>query len=196
MAAQISLDIRHDLVLPPAGPHRLTEHCIGIVRHLRRTAERRNLCRQLVQKEPVKQCGRILQDKATGIVREPARQEPARGGSKATIGGAIEPGGDRAGDIGGEIDFILWRLAFGAFGFGGAVEEKLDRAVGRHDHDPVTLEDAEIGGIAQVIALPGVAVENDVLDPCIRHGAEQTSLPLARQHIALLRPHPRGCRRR
>src|SRR5262249_61047065 len=70
---------------------------------------------------------------------------------------------------------------------GRVVEEKLEGPAGCHECDAVALEDAEIGRIAQVVALPGIAVEHDVLDAGIRHGGEQMSAPRLRQHLALLR---------
>ena len=52
----------------------------------------------------------------------------------------------------------------GALGVGGAVEEQLDRAVGRDHRDAVAFEDAEIRDVAQVVALPGVAVDHHLVD--------------------------------
>ena len=48
----------------------------------------------------------------------------------------------------------------GALGVGRAIEIKFDRAVGRMQRDAVAFENAEIGAVAQVIALPGIAVKH------------------------------------
>ena len=189
-APQIGLDVRHHLVLPPPGLYRVAEHGIGVVRHLRRAPQRRDLRRQLVHEQPVEERGRILEREAAAFVREPIRQEAKRRGSEAMVDHPLEPRANGAGDVGCEMDFYSRRLRLGTLGFGGAVEEKLGRAVGRHQRDAVTLEDAEIGGIAQVIALPGVAIEHHVLDAGIRHGCEQMSAPRLRRHVALVRIAP------
>ncbi len=76
------------------------------------------------------------------------------------------------------------RLRLGALGFRGAVEKQLDRAVGRHQRDAVAFEDAEIGAIAQIVALPGIAVEHEVLDAGLGHGGEHASAPLLGQQHA------------
>ena len=67
---------------------------------------------------------------------------------------------------------------FGALGVGHAVEEQFGRAVGRHHRDAVAFQNAEVGDIAQIIALPGIAVGDDRIDPGRRHGIEQASAPL------------------
>ena len=61
------------------------------------------------------------------------------------------------------------RFQLGALGLGGAVEKKLGRAVGGDERNAVAFENAEIGAVAQVIALPGIAVEQQMLDAGLAH---------------------------
>ena len=98
------------------------------------------------------------------------------------VGHAIEPRADRAGDVGREAEVDARRLRLGALGVARAVEKKLGRAVGLHHGDAVAFEDAEVGDVAQIIALPGIAVDHQLVDAGLRHGGEQTSAPLLRQH--------------
>ena len=123
------LDVRHHLVVPAAGFHRVAEHGIGVVRHLRRAPQRRDLRRQLMHEQPIEQRGGILEREAAALVREPMRQETERRGSQAMIGHPLEPRTNGAGDVRCETDFYSRRLRLGTLGFGGAVEEKLGRAV-------------------------------------------------------------------
>ena len=87
--------------------------------------------------------------------------------------------------------------SLGALGFGGAVEKKFDLAVGRDQRDAVAFEDAEIGAVAQVVALPGVAVEHDVVDAGLAHGGHEALAPFLRKHDvrsfkAVVAPHRLG----
>src|SRR5215813_5835924 len=106
------------------------EHGIGVVRHLRRVPQRRDLRRQLVHEQPVEKRGTIFEREAAAFVREPIRQEATRRGGEAMVGHPIEPGTDSAGDVGCEMDLYSRRLRFGTLGFGRTVEEKLGGAVG------------------------------------------------------------------
>ena len=54
----------------------------------------------------------------------------------------------------------------------GAVEIERD-AVLAHDRERLAFEDAEIGGVAQVVVLPGVAVEQEDVEPLPRHLLQQ-----------------------
>ena len=47
----------------------------------------------------------------------------------------------------------------GAVGLQRAVEIERDMAVAAHDRERLALQNAEVGGIAQVVALPGIAVD-------------------------------------
>ena len=47
----------------------------------------------------------------------------------------------------------------GAVGLQRAVDVERDVAVAAHQRQRLAFEDAEVGGVAQVIALPGVAVD-------------------------------------
>ena len=76
------------------------------------------------------------------------------------------------------------RLRLGALGVAGAVEKQLGRAVGFHHRDAVAFEDAEVGDVAQVVALPGIAVGHQFRDAGLRHRGQQSSAPFLRQHDA------------
>src|SRR5262249_25973346 len=132
----------------------------------------------------VEERGTILEREVAAFVREPTRQEATRRGGEAMIGPPIEPRTDSACDVGCKMDFYSRRLRFGTLGFGRTVEGKLGGARGGDHRDAVPIEDTEIGGIAQVVALPGIAVEQDALDASLRHGGEQMSTPRLRQHAA------------
>jgi hypothetical protein len=97
----------------------------------------------------------------------------------------LKPRADGARDIGAEMDLDAGRLRLGALGFDRAVEKKLGRAVGRDQRDAMALENAEIGAVAQIVALPGIAVEHHRLDAGLSHGTEQTSAAFLSQHAAL-----------
>ena len=86
------------------------------------------------------------------------------------IGDTIEPRTDRARNIGREMDLHAGHLRLGALRFGGAVEKKLDFSVGSQERDAVAFENAKIRGVAQIVALPGVTVEHEVLDAGLLHG--------------------------
>src|SRR5262249_56870928 len=61
----------------------------------------------------------------------------------------------------------------GALGASRIVKENLGRAV-RGDHrDAVALKNAEVGCVAQVVALPAITVRHDLVDAGRRHGGEQ-----------------------
>ncbi len=98
------------------------------------------------------------------------------------IGDAFEPRADRARDIGRESDRDVRHLCLGALGLDRAVEKQLDLAVGRDDRDAVPFEDAEVRRVAQVIALPRIAVEHHLGDTGLRHGGEQAAAALVPQH--------------
>ena len=83
------------------------------------------------------------------------------------------------------------RFDLGALGVGGAVEKQFDLAVGRDQRDAVAFENAEIGAVAQVIALPGIAVEHHVADAGLAHGGRKAPAPFFRKHGA----SKRGARR-
>src|SRR6185437_674478 len=84
-----------------------------------------------------------------------------------------------------QADRNAGRFELGALGLGRAVEEQLDRAVGQDEADTVAFEDREIRGIAQIVALPGIAIDDQRLDPALRHGLRQSLAPILRQHMPL-----------
>ena len=147
----------------------MPERGIGVVGHLRRAPQDRDLGRQLVHHQRVEERRAVFEREAAAPVREPARHETTWRRGEAMIGDAIKPRADGAGDIGGKMDFCARHLGLGALGFGCAVEKELGRAVGRYDRDAVAFEDAEIGGIAQIVALPGIAVEHHLGDAGLSH---------------------------
>ena len=55
-----------------------------------------------------------------------------------------------------------------AVGLDGAVEIERD-AVLADDGEPLPFQNAEIGGVAQIVVLPGVAVEDEHVDALPRH---------------------------
>ena len=74
------------------------------------------------------------------------------------------------------------RFDFGALGIGGAVEKKLDTAVRGNQRHAVAFENAEIGAVAQIVALPGIAVEHHVADAGLAHGGHEAPAPFFRKH--------------
>ena len=86
------------------------------------------------------------------------------------IGNAIEPRSDRLRDIRGEMHGHARRFDLGTLGLCGAVEKQLDLACRRHQRDAVAFENAEVGAVAQVIALPGIAVKHHLRDAGLAHG--------------------------
>ena len=59
---------------------------------------------------------------------------------------------------------------------------ELDGPVGRQDRDAVAFEDAEVGRVAQVVALPGIAVEHHLVDAGLRHSGDEALAPFVLQH--------------
>ena len=102
-------------------------------------------------------------------------QESPRRRREPVIGDAIEPRPDRAGDVAGEPHRDAGCFHLGALGIGRAVEEQLGRAVRRDHRDAVAFQDAEIRDVAQVVALPGIAVHHDLVDAGRLHRGEQPS---------------------
>ena len=89
------------------------------------------------------------------------------------IGDAVEPRADGARDVRREVHLHLRYLDLGTLGLDDAIEEQFDVAVDGDQRDAVTFEDAEIGDVAQVIALPGIAVEHHVADAGLAHGGHE-----------------------
>jgi hypothetical protein len=183
--------------LSPARPHRVQKRDIGFVGNLRRAAHRRDFARALVHQEPVDQRGRIVELEILRRIREPTRQETPRRGGNTRVGDTIEPRADDACNVGSEVHLRLRCFELGALGVGGAVEEQFDLAVGRYQRDTVTFENAEIGAVAQIIALPSIAVQDHVADAGLAHGGREALAPFLRKHDvrshkAAIAPHRLG----
>ena len=54
-----------------------------------------------------------------------------------------------------------------------------------HDGQRLAFEDAEVGGVAQIVALPGVAVDQQGVEPGFAHRVGETLDPLPRDHGSL-----------
>ena len=86
---------------------------------------------------------------------------------------AVERLVDRRDEIGRMHHVDAGAFGVRALGLERAVEIERHLAVGAHDRQRLALEDAEIGGIAQVVVLPGVAVEQENVEAGFRHGLAQ-----------------------
>ena len=131
----------------------------------------------------VDQRGRVVQGETARRVGKPARQEAARRGGEPRIGDAIEACAHRARNIGRKMDAHGRRFDLRALGLGSAIEIKLGCAVGRDQRDAVAFENAEIGAIAQVIALPGIAVKHEVIDAGLPHRRSEPLPPLLAEFL-------------
>jgi hypothetical protein len=63
----------------------------------------------------------------------------------------------------------------------GTVEIKRDLPVVAHQRERLAFQDAEIGRIAQVIVLPGIAVDHQQIEPGLRHGVDEARAALLRE---------------
>ena len=72
---------------------------------------------------------------------------------------------------------------FRALSLGSAVEIKLGGAICRNERDAVAFENAEIGAVAQVIALPGIAVKQEVIDAGVAHRRRKPLPPLVPEFL-------------
>src|SRR5438477_11291712 len=68
-----------------------------------------------------------------------------------------------------------------------AVEIERDMAVGAHQRQRLALKNAVVGGVAQVVALPGVAVDQQHVDAALRHRRQQAPLAIGMDHQSFQR---------
>ncbi len=143
-----------------------------------------------MHEEAVEECGRVVEREAARGIGQETRQEAARRGGDTAIAEPAQMRRHRGRDLGRQMEREPRRLAFGALDLGRAVEEELHLAVAGHDGDAVSLQNAEIRRIAQVIALPGIAVDDERVDPRLRHRLGDTTAPFLPQHEHLLHEPP------
>ncbi len=55
-------------------------------------------------------------------------------------------------------------------------------AVAAHDRERLAFQDAEVGGVAQIIALPGVAVDQEHVEPGLLHRVGEALAALVGDH--------------
>ena len=63
-----------------------------------------------------------------------------------------------------------------------AVEIERDLPVVAHQGQRLALEYPEVGRIAQVIVLPGIAIDHEQIEPGLRHGVDEARLALLGEH--------------
>ena len=116
---------------------------------------------------------------------DPPRQKPLRRRSHALVSHAIERRIDFAGEIGRQHHLDAGAVERRAVGLQRAVDIERDVAVAAHDGERLALEDAEVGRVAQIVALPGVAVDQHRVEPGFAHRVGETLDPLSRDHDPL-----------
>ena len=140
------------------APHRRTERRVGVVGERCGAVHRIDLGRKLVHEQLVEERGPVFEYEAAVIANERARQQAPWRRGHAGLAKEHKPRGDRAADVPVGAHHRARHFCLGALGFGRAVEMELRRAVGGHDRHTVPFQDAEVRGIAQIVALPGIAV--------------------------------------
>jgi hypothetical protein len=105
--------------------------------------------------------------------RDPARQQAVGRAAEALVAQAVQGLVDRCDEIGRMHHADPGAFGFRPLGLERTVEVECHLAVGARDRQRLALEDGEIGGIAQVVVLPGVAVEQENVEAGFRHGLAQ-----------------------
>ena len=101
------------------------------------------------------------------------RQMPARAGRDLPVAEARDRLVRLLHDVGDGDGVEAGAFDRGAFGLGGIVEIKRHLAVAPDDGNALALENAEVGGVAQVVVLPGIAVQHDRVEAGPLHGLGQ-----------------------
>ena len=185
------------LVLGPPGPGGLHENPITPGRHRGGPSDRIDLERRFVEQQAVDQVG------AVGEVPGNSRPGDAVGHQRrgrrgdASVSHRFQPPDRGADDI--------LRPCDGSIGTGDArpirlrraVDQDLCLAVDQHDRQRIPLDRREIGGVAQIVAMPGVAVDHDSVESSLGHRRFEPGSAFLVQCVHSIRfPVPRApCRR-
>src|SRR5262249_927800 len=114
--------------------------------------------------------------------REPARDQPPGRRADALIAEAIERTVDLGHQVGRMHDLDVRAVDLGAVDLQRAVEIERDMAVGANERERLAFERREIGRLAQVLAVPGIAIDKKHVDAGIRHGGKEALLAVVLDH--------------
>ena len=87
-----------------------------------------------------------------------------------------------ADQVGREHDLDARAVERGAVGLQRAVDIERDMAVATHDRERLALQDAEVGGVAQIVTLPRVAVDQQHVEAGFLHRIGEALAALVGDH--------------
>ena len=172
LGAEEGLRLRDQLVVGATRTRRVTEHRVAFVRDLAGAADGVDLGGELAHQQAVEERRAVAQVEVLGARRELARDQPCRRGADAAVAQPVERLVDFVQQIGGVHDLDAVAFQRGTVGLDGTVDIECD-AILAHDRERLAFEDAEVGGVAQIVVLPGVAVEQQDVEPLAHHLLQQ-----------------------
>ena len=178
LRAEERLGLGDQLVVGAARPRRVAEHRIALVGDLAGAADGVDLRWHLAHQQPVEKRRAVAEIEVLGAGRDLARDEPRRRSANAAVVEAVERLVDAVKQVGRMHDRDAVAFKLRAVGLERAVEVERD-AVLADDGDRLPFQDAEVGGVAQIIVLPGVAVEDEHVGAFLRHLLQQPRLAIA-----------------
>ncbi len=182
VGAEERLGLRHQLVVGAAEAGRLHEHLVAGVGELGGLADRGDLAVELVHQQAVDEAGLVGDLEFAGARGDPARQQPLRRGAHAPVAHPVERRIHLADQVRREDDLDAGTIERGAVGLQRAVDVERDMAVAAHDRQRLAFEDAEVGGVAEIIALPGVAVDQQRVEAGLLHRVGQALAAFVGDH--------------
>ena len=123
---------------------------------------------KLAHQQAIEEGGPVAEVEVLGTRRNLARDQARRRGADAVVAQAVERGVDLAEQVRRVHDLDAGAFECRAVGFQCTVEIERN-AVLAHDGKRLTFQDAEIGGVAQIVVLPRVAVEQQRVEALARH---------------------------
>ena len=175
------------LVVRPARARRVHEHPVAVVGNLGGAADRGDLGIHLAHQQAVDEGGLVGEIEVLGARRDPARDQALRRRADPLIAQPVERAFDFGDEIGGMDHLDARTIQLRAVDLERAVEIERGVAIVAHQRQRLAFEDAEIGGVAQIVALPGIAVDQQRVEARFRHCLDQTRSAVVGNHEARLR---------
>ena len=182
LARKKASELGDQLVVRPARARRVHEHPVAFVGDFDGTADRGDFAVHLAHEQPVDEGGLVAEIERRGARRDPAWQQALRRGADALIAQPVQCAIHLSDEIARVDHLDAGTIQLRAVDLERTVEIERDVTVIAHERQRLAFEDAEVGGVAQIVALPGIAVDEQRVEAGVRHGRDETCPAIVSDH--------------
>ena len=182
LARKKASEFSDQFVVRPAGARSIHEDLVAFVGKLCRAADRGDLGLHLAHQQAINEGGLVADIERLGAGSDPAREKALRRGPDPIIAQPVQYGIDLGDEFGCVDHFGGGTIQFGTVNLERAVEVEGDMAVIANECQRLSFENTEVRGVTQIIALPGIAIDQQHIEAGFRHHPDETCPAIVSDH--------------